>query len=361
MEAARQALNSFLKDAGFAARGDLVLLEPERSGVREIRRAEKAVVATISTRARDRHGDIVDPKGVRLERFRKNPVVLYAHDYGGLPVARSMWERLRLVDNGRDGGGELIAKPQFHLDTELSREVWALVEKGVLSAWSVGFIPEKWEPITASPQRTQKTDGERQRQKSEPSGTSVPNAVQGFRVTKWDLLEYSCVPVPANFQALTHELKQRRITAPALVKSLAPLGLEGPDLVPTAIRIHHGDSTTEANGVTLPHRSPTRVGAGRVAEAGRKAQAVEPSREGKGQSPSLPAATRASVAPSKVPAVHATEKGGSGASEAGRMVDNGTSRSGGSARLRSELRVSVVKGAVRSAFDRWLLRAKGGL
>jgi len=130
----RHALNAFLKESGFGTSGDLVYLEPARSRTMEVRRSEKAVVATISTAARDRHGDVIDPKGVRLGRFRKNPVVLYAHDYEGLPVARSLWERVR----DGDSGPELVAKPQFHMDTELSREVWALVEKGVLSAWSVG-------------------------------------------------------------------------------------------------------------------------------------------------------------------------------------------------------------------------------
>lgn len=197
----RAALNAFLKEMGFAGSGEAVFLESVSSQTKELRPSEKAVVVTISTRARDRHGDIVDPEGVRLERFRRNPVVLYAHDYEALPIARSMWERVR--------DGELIAKPQFHLETELSREVWALVEKGVLSAWSIGFMPEEWEPA--------------------PGG-------RGFRIRKWDLLEYSSVPVPANFEALTRELKERRITAPALVKSLEPLGLKPPDLVAQPVR-----------------------------------------------------------------------------------------------------------------------------
>lgn len=199
-QASRFALNAFLKESGFATQGDLVLLEPESSETREVHSSEKAVVVTVSTRARDRHGDIVHPEGVRLERFRKNPVVLYAHEYDALPVARSLWERLR--------EGRLIAKPQFHMKTQLSREVWALVEKGVLSAWSVGFIPERWEPLKGG----------------------------GFRVIEWDMLEYSCVPVPANFESLTCALKERRITAPALVKSLAPLGLKAPDLIEAPVK-----------------------------------------------------------------------------------------------------------------------------
>lgn len=201
----RLKLNTYLKESGFETLGDMVIAEPEHSATSEIRRSERSLVVTISTRARDRHGDILDPSGVRLERFRKNPVVLYGHDYDGLPIAKSLWERVRETDTGL----ELVAKPQFHLDTELSREVWALIEKGILSAWSVGFIPELWEPI-----------GDEQ---------------GGFNVKKWDLLEYSSVPVPSNFEALTHALKDARISAPTLVKSLAPLGLDAPDIIPVDV------------------------------------------------------------------------------------------------------------------------------
>jgi hypothetical protein len=208
---------------------------------------------------------VIDPRGVRLERFRKNPVVLYAHDYEGLPVARSLWERVR----DGDSGPELVAKPQFHMDTELSREVWALVEKGVLSAWSVGFIPEEWEPIDGNRinrrgrrerrERRTAAAGERPtcdavREASPSSASSACSALNevvgspGFRVKKWDLLEYSAVPVAANFEALTRELEERRITAPALVKSLGAFGMREPDLVPQPIRPNRQDAK-DAKGV----------------------------------------------------------------------------------------------------------------
>jgi len=321
----RHELNAFLKESGLALAGDLVHLEPARSRTMEVRRSEKAVVATISTAARDRHGDVIDPRGVRLERFRKNPVVLYAHDYDGLPVARSLWERVR----DGDDDPELVAKPQFHMDTELSREVWALVEKGVLSAWSVGFIPEQWEPLDGDGFSHHGEHGE-QRVKpkakrsvtsfvdvndtaeirlpgsadgpASPGGASVPSVVKsasGFKVKKWDLLEYSAVPVAANFEALTRELKSRRITAPALVKSLAPLGMREPDLVAQPVQA-----------------SP------------------EPRRHG------------------------GTEEEDSHANDyaARRVVTPSTD-----VRPSPSLSASVVRKAVSHGFDRWLERARGGL
>ena len=129
-------------------------------------------------------------------------------------------------------------------------------------------------------------------------GSSVVKNAGGFKVKKWDLLEYSCVPVAANFEALTRELKSRRITAPALVKSLAPLGMRAPDLVPQSVR---GEDTAD---LTTETQRTQRT-------SGRRGTADGPGRE-------------------KGPVV-----------------------------LR-DLRVSVVKEAVARGFDRWLERARGG-
>src|SRR5688572_13904885 len=51
--------------------------------------AERTLIVTISTSTPDRSGDIVVPKGGDLENFRKNPVVLFGHNYGQPPVARA--------------------------------------------------------------------------------------------------------------------------------------------------------------------------------------------------------------------------------------------------------------------------------
>ncbi len=186
----RESLNAYLKDAQFPVAGDLVFPMPVISETKEVHKSEKSVLIVISAQARQGRGSIIDPAGVRLDRFRKNPVVLYSHDYEGLPVAKSLWERVRFVD----GRVEIITKTQFHRQTELSREVWELVEKGLLSSWSLGIIPQTWG-------RTK--DG------------------RGFRVAIWDLLEYSCVPTAKDIPALTRERDERRISAPSLLKSIS--------------------------------------------------------------------------------------------------------------------------------------------
>ena len=185
----RAALNAWLDEAGYRRIGDLVYLTPVRSETPERFPASASAVAVLSLEQRE--GEVFQPHGARLERFRKNPVVLFNHDYDGLPVARSLWERVRVGETDI----EFIAKPQFHRDTALSREVLTLIEDGRLSAWELGVLPERWT----------KTES-------------------GYVVEAWDILEYSVVPRPEDMPALREERRQGRISSPALVKSILEKG-----------------------------------------------------------------------------------------------------------------------------------------
>ena len=125
-------------------------------------------VFRISDGSVDRDGDIVQPSAWRLDEYRKNPVVLWAHDYRALPVGKCASIAVR--------DGQLIAAvqwlpPGIH---ELADAVARLVKAGYLTSTSVGFKPLQWTP-------NRDTGG------------------RGF--TDVELLEFSIVPVPANPQA----------------------------------------------------------------------------------------------------------------------------------------------------------------
>lgn len=125
--------------------------------------------AVISTRDADRDGDIIEPDGWELENYRKNPVVLFAHDP-------------RLVVGGTDDiratNDGLVAKFHFNLQTQLGRELNALYAAGDMRAFSVGFMPLEYEEI--------REDGR----------------VKGYRFTRQELYEFSAVAIPANPNAL---------------------------------------------------------------------------------------------------------------------------------------------------------------
>jgi len=165
------------------------------SQTRDVDRKEKSLVVTISTRARDRLGDILDPEGVQVENYRKNPVVLWAHDYRRPPIAKSLWVK---VDREK-----IVAKAKF-ASTALSEEVFSLYADGYLNAWSVGFIPENYTTLKGE-------DGR----------------FEGYRIARWELLEYSAVPIPTNPAALTNAIEKGLIKSEKLVQDFSFLERDG--------------------------------------------------------------------------------------------------------------------------------------
>ena len=119
----------------------------------------------------DRHGDVIAPEGWRLEAYRRNPVVLWAHDYRRPAIGRAaaVWRE----------GDALLAQVEF-APTEFAGEVAALYRQGYQQGVSVGFRPIRFE--------------ERRDARS--------GAFLGIRFLEQELLEISAAPVPANGRAL---------------------------------------------------------------------------------------------------------------------------------------------------------------
>ncbi len=133
-----------------------------------------------STESVDRDGDILIAAGAVLDPFRRNPVVLWAHDYRSLPVAKAL--SIEAI-----AGKGLKATIQFSPRGQNARadDVHAAWATGFLNAASVGFVP------LAPPQERVPAEGEPQRRFG-----------PGVIFTSWELLEFSLVPVPANADAL---------------------------------------------------------------------------------------------------------------------------------------------------------------
>lgn len=148
----------------------------------------------ISTDDIDRMGDIVEPRGMDIANFRKNPVVLWAHDYALPPIGSA--ESIKRMEHG------ILAKVRW-ASTEFAQQIKLLYDEGHLRAWSVGFIPRAWEPIESKDE-----DGQ-------PRQT-------GRRYTKAELLEFSAVPVPANPNALSLALTKGLPISKDLAELLMP-------------------------------------------------------------------------------------------------------------------------------------------
>jgi hypothetical protein len=119
--------------------------------------------------------------GVQLQRYKKNPVVLDAHNRWsvGAVIGRAQVRR---------EGRLLMADIEF-AGTERAENVWQLVRDGFVRTVSVGFMPDQDNTIYLD---DDDTDGE---------GESAIRG-PGVLIKRWELFEISVVPVPADADAV---------------------------------------------------------------------------------------------------------------------------------------------------------------
>lgn len=176
--------------------GEVFAVRKEATGVEAGEGGKLSFI--LSTATPDRSGDVVAQSGWYLENYRKNPVVLWAHDQGSVPVAKA--PNIVIED------GKLKAKDVVFADYEFAQLVKRLYEGGFMSAVSVGFLPRKWN------------------WNEERGGMAMDFLEQ-------ELLEFSCVPVPANPEALVGAKSAGIDVAPVLQWAEKLLDSEGSSLL----------------------------------------------------------------------------------------------------------------------------------
>ncbi len=128
-----------------------------------------------STEDEDRHGDVILQEGWKLDAYKNNPVVLWAHHYTQPAIGKA-------VDVWTENH-TLMAAIRF-APTEFAQQIASLYEGGYQKGVSVGFRPLEFEM-----RRDAKT-----------------GHVLGIRFLTQELLEISAAPVPANQNALRKSL-----------------------------------------------------------------------------------------------------------------------------------------------------------
>lgn len=163
--------------ANTANRVDMEVKAFERDG-------KKLFRFKITTGGLDRANDRVDPSGLSIENFLKNPLVLWNHASWDSPIGRCVG--LQRVADG------YLAETELHQITDVAKEIYALVENGFLKATSIGFIPLSWEDAKLK-------EGE----EAYPTYRRTADGVPIVRTyTKAELLEYSICPIPMNPSAV---------------------------------------------------------------------------------------------------------------------------------------------------------------
>ena len=127
-----------------------------------VRNSELLVIAA-SVESEDRAGDLVVARGWELESYRRNPVVLWAHQHRLPPIARSVEIAVE--------GDSLMATIEFAA-TPFAQEIKHLYLTGFMNGVSVGFRALEVESRKAA------------------------NGRRGTVFKRQELLEISAAPVP---------------------------------------------------------------------------------------------------------------------------------------------------------------------
>ncbi|GEM_PF-1255168 len=161
--------------------------------------------AIINTPGEDREGDIIVPKGVHLENFSKNPVVLWEHGLGEItrPIAKCQHPDGNLALEVEES--QILATSYFTDKSLESMQIFHLIAEGLVRATSVRAVPIK--------SSTRKTSN---------------NGV-GIILEEWELIEWSWGALGVNPDAIARTIDKgtiegRNIAEPLLksLKSVLP-------------------------------------------------------------------------------------------------------------------------------------------
>jgi len=160
----------------------------------ELLDGERADVSWISTEEIDREHEIVSARGMNDSQYRLNPIVTLQHCYHIPPIGRSLW-RKRTKDGALRG---IKAKTQYPPrpddwpdDYWGPDEVFSLVKGGLMNGKSIGFLRLK----SHAPS-------------SHEIGATPELAGVSRIIDEWLLLEYACVFLPCNQNALVEEVSK---------------------------------------------------------------------------------------------------------------------------------------------------------
>ena len=133
--------------------------------------------AIASSKTVDRDGDVILPTAFlgRIETFKRNPVMTWAHDQRRPTVGKVVDFQVTEEDFIFEGEFASEASP-------FAKEIEALYAGGFLNAFSVGFMPHQFSKDPVMPGQS------------------------GMTFTDVELLEIACVPVPSNREALVKGL-----------------------------------------------------------------------------------------------------------------------------------------------------------
>ena len=188
--------------------------------IKDVDEKKRIIWHKISKEMPDRMGDVVRVNGGDFKDYKKNPIVLYGHDYRSkdpLPVVgknvgfktegKTLYAGTQFMDPNSDEMSQKWA--------DLVNDLWLLNKKGLMG-WSIGFIPDHKE-----------TD-----EMKDKDGNFV-----GYDFKRWTLYEYSNVIIPANQGAVNNMLEAGELRAKSFFDLAVDLRGKSADVDPETLSI----------------------------------------------------------------------------------------------------------------------------
>jgi hypothetical protein len=161
----------------------------------ELLPGDRADISWITTESVDRDREVIIARGMDDSHFKLNPIVTLQHCYSMPPVGRSVW-RKKAMDGDMKG---IKARTQYpkkpagwpQTDDWPPDVTFTLIQSGLLQGKSIGFLPQKCHAPTED------------EIKKNPEWAGVRRIID-----EWLLLEYACVYLPCQQEAVVEAVSK---------------------------------------------------------------------------------------------------------------------------------------------------------
>jgi HK97 family phage prohead protease len=162
---------------------DMLSLAGQGKAVLGIDEENSGATFVVTSNQQDRDGDVIQPKGIWLEEFKRNPVWFWNHQQEPVPIGTG-WHPKTGQPSIWAEGDKIIATCFFDTEDPFAMKIFGKIKRKMLSMCSIGFVPLKMERLR---------DKANHDRLAQPAGYSVEEA---------ELVEISITGVGSNRQAL---------------------------------------------------------------------------------------------------------------------------------------------------------------
>jgi len=179
--------------------------------IREVDKEKRIMWHKISKEILDRYGTVIRLDGMDIKNFKKNPVVLYGHNYGGMNPLPVIGKNIGFKKEGKFlwAGTQFLNPEKDNLSgplADLVNDLWVLDQKGILG-WSIGF-------------------GVQEIEEKNEKGKDGESGKTWYDIKKWELYEYSNVILTGNQEAVNNAANEGLISQRFIKEMPVDLGLE---------------------------------------------------------------------------------------------------------------------------------------